>query len=99
MNPAGDSARAALSVVILTLNEEINIKACLETLTWADEVIVVDSGSTDRTLALAKETRPDCRVFSHPFQDFGEGAEWEVASRPVVYNLRPEAVVRATATA
>lgn len=34
-----------------------------------------------------------------PFQDFGEGAEWEVASRPVVYNLRPEAVVRATATA
>lgn len=34
-----------------------------------------------------------------PFQDFGEGAEWEVSSRPVVYNLFPEAVVRATATA
>ena len=32
-----------------------------------------------------------------PFQDFGEGAEWEIASRPVVYNLRPEAVQIASA--
>jgi glycosyltransferase involved in cell wall biosynthesis len=45
---------AHLSVVTLTLNEERNIGDCLETVRWADELIVVDSGSTDRTVELAR---------------------------------------------
>ena len=43
-----------LSVITLTLNEEHNIAECLSGVQWADELIVVDSGSTDRTVELAK---------------------------------------------
>lgn len=43
-----------ISVVILTKNEETNILDCLETLVWADEIIVIDDYSTDRTIEIAK---------------------------------------------
>jgi glycosyltransferase involved in cell wall biosynthesis len=45
---------ATVSVITITLNEERNIEACLQSVRWADEIIVLDSGSTDRTLELAK---------------------------------------------
>lgn len=54
---AGDSPPAGtvpVSVVILTCNEEPNIRQCLGSTAWADQVIVVDSGSTDRTTAIAR---------------------------------------------
>ena len=44
-----NSTRPKISVVVTTFNEEANIGACLDTLTWADEILVVDSFSTDRT--------------------------------------------------
>lgn len=44
-----------LSVIIITKNEAANIKACLESVAFADEFIVVDSGSTDGTVELARE--------------------------------------------
>lgn len=44
-----------LSVVIITYNEEQNIRRTLESVKWADEIILVDSGSTDRTVAIATE--------------------------------------------
>ena len=44
-----------LSVVVITCNEQANIEACLESVAFADEVIVVDSGSTDVTVELAKK--------------------------------------------
>ena len=43
-----------LSVAIITLNEEQNIRACLESVKWAGEVVVCDSGSRDRTVAIAE---------------------------------------------
>ena len=43
-----------VSVVVLTLNEEPNIRRCLASVGWADQVVVVDSGSTDGTVAAAK---------------------------------------------
>ena len=46
-------AREKLSVVVLTKNEEKYIAACLDTVTWADEIIVVDDNSTDRTAEIA----------------------------------------------
>ncbi|HEY6011878.1 MAG TPA: glycosyltransferase family 2 protein [Nitrospirota bacterium] len=44
-----------LSVAIITLNEESNIRRTLESVKWADEIVVVDSGSTDRTVAICRE--------------------------------------------
>lgn len=43
------------SVVIITKNEELNIRRCLESIQWADEIILLDSGSSDNTVAIAKE--------------------------------------------
>lgn len=65
-----------LSVIILTHNEEANIGPCLSCLAWADDVVLLDSDSTDRTVALAGETRADIRVFSHSFKDFGDQRNW-----------------------
>lgn len=43
-----------LSAIIITRNEEARIGACLESLQWVDEIVVIDSGSTDRTVELAR---------------------------------------------
>src|SRR5262249_18377406 len=43
-----------ITAAIITLNEEANIQRALESLGWADEIIVVDSGSTDRTVEIAR---------------------------------------------
>lgn len=61
--------RPTLSVILIVRNEAGNIRDCLASVSWADELIVVDSGSTDETLAIAREfTR---FVFSHDWPGFG----------------------------
>src|SRR5438270_13593138 len=57
-----------LSVVIITRNEESNIGRTLASVTWADERIVVDSGSTDRTLEIAREQ--GAKVFEEPWKGY-----------------------------
>jgi glycosyltransferase involved in cell wall biosynthesis len=47
-----------LSVILITKNEAANIRACLESVAWADEIIVVDSGSTDGTQEIARQFTP-----------------------------------------
>lgn len=58
-----------IAAVIITKNEERNIEACLASVAWTDERIVVDACSTDRTAALARESR--ARVFVRPWPGFG----------------------------
>ena len=58
----------SISVLILTLNEEANLPRCLDALAWADDVLVVDSFSTDRTVEVA-EAR-GARVLQRRFDDF-----------------------------
>jgi len=59
---------AKISVVVLTKNEEKNIWDCLETVRWADELIVLDSLSTDRTVAIAQQYTP--RVYQREFKNW-----------------------------
>ncbi|MEA3489036.1 MAG: glycosyltransferase family 2 protein [Candidatus Omnitrophota bacterium] len=49
------SDKIPVSVLIMTKNEEMNIRKCLESVKWADEIVMVDSASTDRTLEIAGE--------------------------------------------
>jgi glycosyltransferase involved in cell wall biosynthesis len=51
---AGSAPRVRISAVITTLNEERNIADCVESVLWCDEVVVVDSFSTDRTPEVAR---------------------------------------------
>src|SRR5579862_3720199 len=50
-----------ISAVILTKNEEKNIEACLDSVSWCDEKIVIDDHSTDKTVDLAK--KKDAKVY------------------------------------
>lgn len=63
-----------ISARINTYNEEDNIAAALESLSWADELIVVDSFSTDRTVEIAR--RYSDKVVQHEFRSHGEQHNW-----------------------
>jgi glycosyltransferase involved in cell wall biosynthesis len=58
-----------LSVIVITKNEEQHIQRCLESVSWADEIIVLDSGSQDNTLALVRAYTD--KVFSTDWPGFG----------------------------
>lgn len=57
-----------ISVAIITLNEEGNIRDCLESVKWADEIVVVDNGSTDGTIKVCQEYR--ARVYQESWKGF-----------------------------
>src|SRR3972149_6358735 len=57
-----------ISVVIITKNEEKQIHGCLESVTWADELVVLDSLSADRTVEICREYTD--KVFQQPFVSF-----------------------------
>ncbi|HNW61231.1 MAG TPA: glycosyltransferase family 2 protein [bacterium] len=59
---------STLSVIVITLNESRHITACLESVAWADEIIVVDAESSDDTVALARRFTP--RVFVEKFRGY-----------------------------
>jgi glycosyltransferase involved in cell wall biosynthesis len=59
-----------ISVTIITHNEEANIVPCLESAKWADEIVVLDSNSTDGTVELARQFTD--RVLSVPWRGFGK---------------------------
>lgn len=59
-----------ISVVVITHNEEKNIRRCLEHAQWAREMVVVDSNSTDKTVQIAREYTD--KVFLHPFEGYVE---------------------------
>ena len=65
-----------LSVVVITLNEEKNITRCLDSARFADEIILVDSGSNDNTCSIAKEYTD--KVIFHKMRGFGEQKQFAV---------------------
>lgn len=87
-------ARNKLSVVILTLNEERNLPECLESVKWADEIVIVDSFSTDRTLEIAKKYR--CRIFRKEFVGFGRLKNFGISKTSNKWVLNIDADERVT---
>ena len=63
------SGRTTLACVIIAKNEEVNIQDCLTSVQWADEVIVVDAESRDRTVELARAS--GAKVWVRPWPGFG----------------------------
>jgi len=75
---------APVSVVILTLNEEVNIADCLASCGWSDDVHVLDSGSEDRTVELARAH--GAQVHFHPFESFGKQRNWAIDNIPLKHD-------------
>lgn len=61
--------REPLSVVVITLDNADTLERCLSEVDWADDILVLDSGSSDATVAIAE--RHGARVHFHPFDDYG----------------------------
>lgn len=58
-----------ISAIIITKDEEHSIRECLQSISWVDEIIVVDSESKDQTLKICKEFR--AKIFTKSWQGFG----------------------------
>jgi len=79
-----------ISAVIITFNEERNIERCLRSLTGvADEIIVVDSNSTDNTEELCKPF--NTRFLQHPFEGYMQQKKWAVVQAGSDYILSLDA--------
>lgn len=63
-------------MIILTLNEEINIKACLDSLKWSDDIVIFDSYSSDNTLTIAKDF--GVRIEQRKFDNWSNHQNWAV---------------------
>ena len=67
--PSNDDIESInISVLILTFNEEQNIAECLESVTFSDDIVVLDSKSTDNTTNIAQKY--DAIVLSREFDDY-----------------------------
>lgn len=75
--PCGSTAPGPISAVLITLNAARCLEACLESLDFAAEIIVVDSGSSDGTVALAE--RLGARVIHQPWLGFGPQKHFAVS--------------------
>lgn len=62
--------RVPLSATVITLNEEHNIRECLDNLTWVDELVIVDAGSTDSTVVISQQYTD--KIFTNPWPGFVE---------------------------
>jgi glycosyltransferase involved in cell wall biosynthesis len=65
-----------VSVLILTLNEEINLARCLESVRWSDDVVVFDSFSSDRTVEIARQY--EAHVIRRQFDNWSSHQNWAV---------------------
>lgn len=64
----------SVSILILTLNEQINLGACLDSVRWCDDIIVLDSNSIDGTVSIARER--GARVLQRTFDNWATHQNW-----------------------
>jgi glycosyltransferase involved in cell wall biosynthesis len=68
----------SVSVLILTLNEETNLRDCLASLAWSDDIVVFDSFSSDRTCEIASGS--GARVLQRKFDNWSAHQNWAVSN-------------------
>ena len=71
------------SILILTYNEEKNLPECLDSVSWCDDIWVLDSGSTDRTVEIAKER--GCHLLTRKFDNFGDQRNYAIDTATFKY--------------
>jgi glycosyltransferase involved in cell wall biosynthesis len=69
--------RKTLSIAVIAMNEEANLPRTLASIRWADEIILVDSGSTDATVQIARDF--GARVFVEPWKGFAAQKNFAIA--------------------
>ena len=76
-----------ISVIIITKNEEENIRDCLNSIKWADEILIVDSGSKDKTIEIAKGFTE--KIFEKKWEGFAVQKRYALSltSNELVLNL------------
>lgn len=86
-------AREPLSVVVITYNNADTLERCLAAVDWAEEIVVLDSGSSDATVEIAR--RHSARVSVHPFDDYGPQKQRaiDMATHDWVLNLDADEVL------
>ena len=73
---------APVTAVVLTLNEELNLRACLESVAcWCNQIVVVDSGSADGTVDIAREF--SANVLVHDYVDHASQWAWTLENAPI----------------
>lgn len=75
---AGKSLNVKISAVLCTYNEDFYLDECLKSLSWADEIVLCDMGSQDKTLEIA--SKHNCHIHSIPKVEFIELARRKVVS-------------------
>src|SRR6478672_942393 len=77
-----------ITAIIPTFNEEVHIKAAIESVLWCDEIIVVDSFSTDKTVEIVKSF-PQVRLLQHEYEHSAAQKNWTIpqATHPWIFLL------------
>ncbi len=85
---------ARLSIAVITRNEEANLRACLESAAWADEIVVIDAESSDATAAIAREFTE--RVCIRPWPGFAaqKAFSLEQCTMPWIFSLDADERIR-----
>jgi glycosyltransferase involved in cell wall biosynthesis len=75
--PPATTPREPISCCIICFNEEPNIRRCLESVKWCDEIVVIDSFSTDRTVEICREYTS--RIIQRPWPGYVEQKRFALA--------------------
>ncbi len=90
---SGDMNRPPVSVTIITLNEQEKIEQAISSVSWAEEVIIVDSGSTDQTVDIARKL--GAKVTYHAWEGYGRQKNFaqSLATHDWILNIDADEVV------
>ncbi len=73
-----------ISIIILTKNEERDLPKCLDSLKWSDDVHILDSGSTDKTINIAEQY--GAKLSFNPFKSFGDQRNFALDNLDIKYD-------------